>query len=232
LPGLVAALDANDRAGCVGARHLNLDRSLQRSMDHPPSIRNDFLFFCLNDIVNLLNLTRFRCVRDWLRRRSLWWGDHDRITLAGWVNGACMMVRRRVMDQVGVLDEDFFVYGEEVDWCHRIRTAGWDVVFVPEAEVVHIGGQAMNQVSDRRVYLKYLGMLKYYRKNLPRRVVWFVLMVKAIAGTRIALIAMLGALSRIGIRSTPRVWRLVTQEAVHLPHRTIIRAWWRIFKLS
>ena len=232
VPELVAALDENNRAGCVGARHLNPDLSLQRSMDNAPSISHDFMFFCLNDLINLLNLSRFRRVRGWLTHHSLWWSDHDEIASAGWVNGACMMVRRQVMDHVGVLDESFFIYGEEVDWCTRMRAAGWEILFIPAAEVIHIGGQAMNQVTDRRVYLKYLGMLKYYRKNLPNQVFWFLLMVKAIAAVRIMLIIVLAILNRLGVRIAPRTWRLVTQEVVPVAHATIIRAWWQIFKLS
>ena len=54
--------------------------------------------------------------------------------------GACMLVRREAIDQVGPLDEDFFLFSEETDWAYRFRAAGWKVVFFPGAECVHVGG--------------------------------------------------------------------------------------------
>ena len=56
--------------------------------------------------------------------------------------GACMLVRRAAIDEVGPLDEDFFLFSEETDWCYRFRQAGWEVVFFPGAECVHVGGAA------------------------------------------------------------------------------------------
>jgi GT2 family glycosyltransferase len=54
--------------------------------------------------------------------------------------GACMLVRRDALDEVGPLDEDFFLFSEETDWHYRFRLAGWQVLFFPGAEVVHVGG--------------------------------------------------------------------------------------------
>ena len=54
--------------------------------------------------------------------------------------GACMLVRRRAIDEVGPLDESFFLFSEETDWCYRFAQAGWKTVFTPAAECVHVGG--------------------------------------------------------------------------------------------
>jgi GT2 family glycosyltransferase len=75
-----------------------------------------------------------------------------------------MLVRREALDQVGLLDEGFFLYGEELDLCTRIRDAGWQVVFTPEVEVTHEGGvstgrsRRMNLIHSRSIY-------RYYRKH-------------------------------------------------------------------
>jgi GT2 family glycosyltransferase len=142
------------------------------------------------------------------------------------------MVRRSVIEQIGGLDEEFFIYGEELDWCQRMRRAGYRVLFTPAAEVIHLGGQAMNSASDRRVYLKYLGMLTYYRKNLPATVPAFLAMVRLIAALRVVLISLLFLLEKAGLTVPPTPWRLITQEVVRTPYPTMIRAWWRIFRLS
>lgn len=81
-----------------------------------------------------------------------------------WVSGACLCVRREVIDRIGGLDEGFFLYFEDVDWCRRMRLAGWRVVYNPLVQVVHWGGQSQAQ---RRVANRHYGeSLRYfYRKN-------------------------------------------------------------------
>jgi N-acetylglucosaminyl-diphospho-decaprenol L-rhamnosyltransferase len=66
--------------------------------------------------------------------------DHDATREVEWVMGACMLVRRRAVDEVGPLDEAYFLFSEETDWCYRFREAGWKVYFHPEAEVAHVLG--------------------------------------------------------------------------------------------
>ena len=66
--------------------------------------------------------------------------DHTRVAEADFVMGACMLVRRAAIDEVGPLDEDFFLFSEETDWCYRFVQAGWKVLFTPDAEFVHVGG--------------------------------------------------------------------------------------------
>ena len=59
---------------------------------------------------------------------------------ADFLMGACLLVRREAADAVGLFDEDFFMFSEETDWCYRFRRAGWNVLFTPDAEFVHVGG--------------------------------------------------------------------------------------------
>ncbi|MBK7324432.1 MAG: glycosyltransferase family 2 protein [Candidatus Microthrix sp.] len=142
---LVRFLDEHPRAGTAGARHLNADGSLQRSMDDVPTLLPDALYYT--------ELYRVPAIRRWLSQRCAWWSDHDVEREAGWVNGACMMVRRDVITEIGGLDERLFIYGEELDWCYRMKEVGWTVHFVPTAEVIHLGGQAMDSAADRRAQL-------------------------------------------------------------------------------
>lgn len=85
-----------------------------------------------------------------------------------WVTGAAMMVRREVIETVGLLDEGFFMYCEELDWCRRIRSAGWRIVYVPAAQVIHYGGKSSDQVvAARHIYFQS-SKVRYTRKHHGR----------------------------------------------------------------
>lgn len=74
---------------------------------------------------------------------------HPGIHQADWVLGAALLVRRQVIDQVGLLDENYFLYAEERDWCYRIKQAGWEVGVLMDAEIVHYGGQSTAQCAPK-----------------------------------------------------------------------------------
>lgn len=214
-------LDAHPEAGCVGCLHHNEDLTLQRSTGDFPNYVEDGLFYT--------DLYRLPPVRAYLRRHYIWWGDHDRVREVDWVNGACMMVRREVVEQIGGLDEGYFIYAEEVDWCYCMRRAGWRVYFTPEAEVIHLGGKAMDRVPARRLVLKYTGQYRFYKKYYP---LWHRLVLRAavtpFALARIVLLCGFAAAARLGWSGPRALWELITQEAVVTDPGAIIRAWWRI----
>jgi hypothetical protein len=88
--------------------------------------------------------------------------DHDDVRDVEFVMGACMLVRRDAIDEVGLLDEDFFLFSEETDWCFRFREAGWQVVFFPGTECVHVRGAS----HGGRLYRENLrGQLLFLRKH-------------------------------------------------------------------
>ena len=132
LAELVAFGDAHPDAAVVGPRLLNTDGTLQRSVRAEPSlwrISTEYLFIRkLAPRTTLLN--------------PLYVGgfDHRSVRESDWLSGAALLVRREAADAVGLFDEDFFMFGEEVDWMTRFRRAGWKVLFFPGAEVVHVGG--------------------------------------------------------------------------------------------
>lgn len=221
LPGMKALLDKHPEAGCVGCRHLNEDGSLQRSMDTFPSLMNDFLSYT--------DLHRLEIFKPYLLRNFAWWSDHDVEREIDWVNGACMMVRREILDEVGMLDEGYFIYAEEVDWCYRIKQAGWRIFFTPNAEIIHLGGKAMDRVPDKRIILKYKGQYRFYSKHYTtwKRVV-FRLLVSMIALLRIFLIFFLMLIKPLWKSVAPSKWELMTQEPIITEPLVMIRAWWTI----
>ncbi|HEV7642208.1 MAG TPA: glycosyltransferase family 2 protein, partial [Gaiellaceae bacterium] len=98
------------------------------------------------------------------RLNPLYRGDfgHDRIEEVDWLFGPALLVRREAADAVGLFDEDFFMFSEEVDWMTRFRRAGWKVLFFPDAEVVHVGGAS----HGGRMYVENLrGHLRFFAKH-------------------------------------------------------------------
>jgi N-acetylglucosaminyl-diphospho-decaprenol L-rhamnosyltransferase len=129
---LVAFAKTRPRAGLVGPRLRNPDGSLQRSVrGFPTPWRLATEYFFLRKLA-----PRSRALNAFYAGGFA----HDEAREVDWVMGACMLVRRAAVDAAGPLDEDFFLFAEETDWCYRLREAGWQVWFCPDAEVVHVGG--------------------------------------------------------------------------------------------
>lgn len=129
---LVAFADAHPEAAIVGPRLLNPDGTLQRSVRGFPTLwrlATEYLFL--------------RKLAPRSRALNAFYGGgfaHDEVREADFVMGACMLVRREAVEQVGELDDAFFLFSEETDWAYRFRKAGWKVLFFPGAECVHVGG--------------------------------------------------------------------------------------------
>lgn len=84
-----------------------------------------------------------------------------------WVSGACLAVRRQALEQVGLLDEGFFLYFEDVDWCLRMRRAGWRVVYNPSIQVIHLGGASEPGRSTAN-HLYHESLVRFYHKHYGR----------------------------------------------------------------
>jgi hypothetical protein len=158
LDKLVAFADEHPEAAVVGPRLLNPDGSLQRSVRGYPSpwrIATEYFFLRkLGPRTHALNAffgEQF---------------DHESVREAEYLFGACMLVRREAVDEVGGFDEDFFLMSEEVDWCYRFREAGWKVLFYPGAEVFHVVGASLN---PRQFHAIVRGHLQFLRKHRGER---------------------------------------------------------------
>ena len=131
---LVDVADSHPRAAVVGPRLRYPDGRLQRSVRAFPTpwrLATEYLFL--------------RKLAPRTRALNAFYGagfDHDSERTADFVMGAAMLVRRAAIEEVGPLDEDFFLFSEETDWCYRFVRGGWEILFTPAAEVVHVAGAA------------------------------------------------------------------------------------------
>jgi GT2 family glycosyltransferase len=178
-PGAVEALagfrEAHPRVGAVGPRLLNLDDSIQSAAFRFPTLA-----------MTLLDLFPPGEVLPGRLYGSRWQGRYPQERTAGepfpidHPLGACIMTRPAVLEQVGLLDEQFFMYSEEVDWCYRVRRAGWSIWQEPRALVTHVGGAATSQFRSRMLVALYESRLRFFRKHYSRRFVrWHLRIVRA-----------------------------------------------------
>jgi len=160
IAAMLGYLRSHPRTGVVGPRMIGRDGRLQYSARGFP----DHLTFLFN---RYSLLTRLFPRNPWTRRYLLSDWDHVSVRPVDWLSGACLMVRRAAIDEVGRMDEAFFMFNEDVDWCRRMKSAGWDIVYVPEAVVRHDIGASRRKVPARLVIERHRGMIHYFHKHHP-----------------------------------------------------------------
>jgi len=157
IENLISFMDNHPAAGMVGPRILNQDRTLQPSCRHFPTI--------WNNLCQALGLNKLFPKSRFFSETFMNYWAHDIVQKVDVLSGCFWMVRREALNKVGLLDEDFFIYGEDLDWCRRFHQAGWDIVFYPMAETIHIGA-ASSANSPVEFYLEMQKAdLHYWQKH-------------------------------------------------------------------
>ena len=143
-------LEENHQVGVVGCKLLNPDGSPQPSAGPFPNLWVSFIMLFAEH----------------------WLGDLVRSSFPGvkevdWVMGAALMISRKVFTEVGPMDEGLFMYMDEVEWCYRIKKAGFKVMFYPGAEIIHLFGGSSQTGRKDPILNIYRGLLYFYRKHYP-----------------------------------------------------------------
>jgi N-acetylglucosaminyl-diphospho-decaprenol L-rhamnosyltransferase len=149
---LAGFLDQHPAVGITGPRVLNTDGSTQSCGYRYPTLAREIA-----------------ASRDGRRaagsRRSEPAADLDAPLDVDWVDGCCLMIRRSVIDRIGPLDEQFFLYAEELDWCRTAAAVGIRIATCPAAEMTHFGGQSTTQVKGQSLAMFIETRLRYYHKH-------------------------------------------------------------------
>jgi hypothetical protein len=155
-------LETTPEAGLAGPKLLDPDGSLQLSCRRFPGRWTVFAhrYAWLTRALPGNPATRRYLLTDW---------DHASTRPVDWVSGACMLVRRAALAEVGGLDEGFFLFAEDVDLCKRLWAAGWHVYYVPEALAIHHVGISARRDSARLVLARHRSMLRYHHKHFRAR---------------------------------------------------------------
>jgi len=157
LETMTAFMNASPRAGICGPQLLNADGSFQKSFDRFPTLISEF---------TSKSFLRFFFPR--LYRKQFLAGE---VPSAGpsavdFIIGACMVVRKEAIEKAGMLDEDYFFFYEEIDWCHRMKQRGWDVYHVPDARIIHFGGGSTRGLNLRARAESWRSRYLFFQKSL------------------------------------------------------------------
>lgn len=161
LPGcldvLTAFMDSHPSVGLVGPLVLNRDLTMQRSCSELPSLRSALMeALFLNRLFPNVSVFRGRYPSSF---------SQDSVKRVQVLSGCFVMARRSAVDVVGPLDERFFMYKEDVDWCKRFRDAGWDIRLVPDAQAIHFGGASSSSAPSRFFVEMQRATHQYYSKH-------------------------------------------------------------------
>src|SRR5262249_36645441 len=133
---MVEFLDRHPTAGAVGGRLLNPDGSFQSGYSAFPTLFQEFMIAT--------------GVGARVRNGYPSHGITDAIAVVDWLSSACLMLRRDALDEVGLLDEEYFIYGDEVDLQYRLKARGWQVYYLPAVSVIHYGGRSLDRWRRRK----------------------------------------------------------------------------------
>ncbi len=157
-PGSIQALielaDSQPGAGLIGALLVNPDGSFQASYTSFPNLWQEFLI--LTGLGRLLHGRRYP---------SRGPNEAKGPQKVDYVEGACLLARREAFQQVGGLDEGYFMYAEEVDWCYAMKKAGWQVWYQPKSRIVHYGGGSSKNRRTQREADLYRSRVRFFRKH-------------------------------------------------------------------
>jgi hypothetical protein len=157
LDNLVDFLDQNPKVGNAGPRVFNPDMTQQSTCRRFPTLWNNFCS-ATGMAAAFKNSKLFA-------GEHMWYFPHDRTLSVDVLVGCFSMIRREAFDQVGLLDENLFMYGDDVDWCRRCWKAGWRVMFFPGARAIHDRGKTTAAYPVRFAVAQQKSVLYYWRKH-------------------------------------------------------------------
>ena len=171
-------MDEHPKVGILGCRLLNADGTIQPSNSGFPNLFTEFLrIFQLKKLIPAIGLREKvgerlggilgSTLREYFR---VYW-DSERVRDVDWVSGASLLVRRRAVEEVGLLDESFFMYYEDADWCYRMRMGGWKTCYFPFFKIVHYVGKSDSQFNPSTFLERHKSMYHYFRKHQGMRAV-------------------------------------------------------------
>lgn len=165
-------MEQNNWIGILGPELLNADLTHQTSISPFPTLFREFVhIYKLKNILKVPILKKFfirfggnlgiKDVEQYMKNFQNINGP-ERVQV---LVGAAMFIRREVIKKVGFLDEGYFMYYEEIDYCYQAHKAGWPCVYYPCGQIIHLIGQSSKKISERTFYERYKSSVYYFRKN-------------------------------------------------------------------
>lgn len=167
-------MQANPKAGILGPKVLNPDNSFQHNCLRGKPEPLDVLFA-------LTGISKLFPNKEYLNKFSLYHLDKNIVHNTYGLSGCCMMIRKDVLKEIGLLDESFFLYQEDTDLCLRVKSKNWEVIYYPKAIITHFKGSSTNKRLIKTNYYFFISMIKFFikyyfdRYNLIQRLVFYIL---------------------------------------------------------
>jgi len=161
---MLVYMDQAPDVGAASCKLLNGDLTLQKSV-------GNFYSFWATLLENRL-IPKLVPNNQFLAKKYVAFWDHTTRREIDWARGAVLLVRQQVLQQIGLLDEQFYIYGEEIDWCWRIKQAGWKIMVLPEAEIIHFGKAASSQRHTEMFIQNYKSFYILLKKHYPVYSYW------------------------------------------------------------
>jgi len=176
---MVRFMDSHPEVGILGCKLLNADGTIQPSNSSFPNLFTEYLRASqLKRLIPAVGL-REKIGKKWsrvlgstLREYFRVYWDSERIREVDWVSGACLMARRKAVEDVGLLDENFFMYYEDADWCYRMQRRGWKTCYFPFFEVIHYVGKSDSGFNPKTFIERYKSMYHYFKKHKSKKAVF------------------------------------------------------------
>lgn len=204
LPASVAWLEAHPDVAAMGCRVLNTDGSVQRTCSMYPSV--------LNQLLQTSGLWKLPYPQFLGRFQMVHW-NRDSVREVEVISGCYLLVRRNIINEIGLLDEDFFFFGEETDWCKRMRDAGWRLMFAPVGEITHHGSVSARKLDYRRDVLLTQAKVRLHLKHGGRTAAAAVWMISVVFNASRAVLWSLRAMTGdIHARDRARHFRGTTRN--------------------
>jgi GT2 family glycosyltransferase len=156
---LVKSMIYDKSLGVVGGKLLNFDGSTQQSAGYTPHLSK--IFFWMTFLDDIFFLQQF--LKPYHITNQLF---YNKLNYVDWVSGACFLVRKDIIRDVGQIDEKIFMYGEEVEWCYRIKRAGYKILYTPKAIIYHHkGASAEKNVENAGIVEEFNSLLYFFKMH-------------------------------------------------------------------
>lgn len=153
---MVERINRDSDIGLLGCMLLNSDKTLQQSFGY-------FNLGFLSEAIQKIFFNRYKRGNRLVGRYL--YKIHKKFREVDWISGACIMARRDAMDDVGLMDENYFMFFEEIDLCNKVRKKGWKICYTPDAKMIHHGGKSSSAEFDRIMIEYRKSQLYFYKKH-------------------------------------------------------------------
>ena len=186
LTKLVNFMDKTPKTGIAACQYINQDGSKQNSFDNFPSLATELLN---------KNLLKTLFPQKYPSKKK----DYHEPMEVDSVIGACMIVRKEAITQVGMLDEDYFFFIEETDWCFRMRKGGWKIYHLPDIKVYHLQGQSKEKNPSKAWIEYYRSSYTFFKKNRSAFSYYTLRILRVVKLIINLLLVLLGFLATLGL---------------------------------